>query len=54
MLFRKIIAVYYKNHEKDKNTLWAKRRYFNIKVTDVCIVTTVQCVYRHHCAVSLH
>jgi hypothetical protein len=44
MLFREIIAVYYKNHEKDKDTLWAKHIYFNVTVDDVCIVTIVQSV----------
>jgi len=44
MLFREIIPVYYNNHDKDKDTLRAKRRYFNITVDTVCIVTTVHSV----------
>jgi len=46
MLFREIIAVYYKNHDKDKDTLWKKHIYIVILMYVVCVPspTTVQSV----------
>jgi len=44
MLFRELVAVYYKINEKNKDNLWAKRKYFNVTLGCVCTFSTVQSV----------
>lgn len=44
MPFSELVAIYYKNHEKTKDILWAKRIYFNVKLGGVFTVSTAQSV----------